>query len=105
MKAEIFNRGPIACGIMVVPETDFETYNGGVYAKSYDDISVNHVISLAGWGVANDGTEYWIGRNSWGEAWGENGWFKIVTSAYKNGNGDKYNLGIEQDCAYAVPKE
>ena len=88
---------------MVVP--NFETYNGGVYAKSYDDISVNHVISLAGWGVANDGTEYWIGRNSWGEAWGENGWFKIVTSAYKNGNGDKYNLGIEQDCAYAVPKE
>ena len=31
---------------------------------------------------------------------GESGWFKIVTSLYKNGEGDKYNLGIEENCAY-----
>ena len=31
---------------------------------------------------------------------GENGWAQIVTSMYKGGEGDHYNLGIERDCHY-----
>lgn len=33
---------------------------------------------------------------------GEQGFFKIVTSKFKNG-GNTYNLGIETDCAYGDP--
>ena len=39
---------------------------------------------------------------SWGQPWGEQGFFRIVTSAYKN-SGNHYNLAIEDDCAYADP--
>ncbi|VDM40962.1 unnamed protein product [Toxocara canis] len=34
---------------------------------------------------------------------GEKGWFRIVTSTFRGGTGNDYNMGIESDCYFADP--
>lgn len=42
---------------------------GGVYAEHVENPEPNHVISVVGWGM-EDGTEFWVVRNSVGGAGG-----------------------------------
>ena len=72
MQKEIYNRGPVACGIDAAP---IEKYTGGI-AKGFS-ILTDHVISVVGWGTDPKEGLYWIVRNSWGEYWGENGYVRV----------------------------
>ena len=39
---------------------------------------IDHAINIVGWGTDFlSGIEYWIVSNSWGAAWGENGFFRL----------------------------
>jgi len=87
MKKEIFNRGPINCGIDATKLLNFEH---GIIAETGDGI--DHVISVVGWGKEND-QKYWWVRNSWGEYWGEMGYVRVAEGA----------LAVEDQCAWAVP--
>lgn len=73
-----------------------ENYTSGIFEDTTGDLDVTHEISIVGFGEEN-GTPYWLVRNSWGTHWGLEGFMKIVRG--------KNNMAIESDCAWAVPRD
>jgi C1A family cysteine protease len=60
-------------------------WRSGVYdSNDCDGQDPNHAVVLVGWGNQN-GVDYWIGRNSWGPLWGEEGYFLIQRGVNKCG--------------------
>ncbi|CAI2362067.1 unnamed protein product [Moneuplotes crassus] len=94
MKEELVNYGPIGCALEVTENLE-NNYDGGIYSEVNDSPSLNHEVSIVGYNVAEDGTEYWIIRNSWGTYWGDYGFFKIKMH--------EDNLGIETQCVAGYP--
>lgn len=74
-KREIYENGPITAIFDVYD--DFAYYKGGVYYKTSTKKIGIHSAVLVGWGVDKRRNEYWICKNSWGDHWGDHGFFKI----------------------------
>ena len=82
-------RGPITLALGVCKS--FFNYGGGIYLcdckKKYLGVQVIEAV-----GYANSPACHWIGKNSWGSKWGEQGFFKIacmdcsIDGEYPNGN-------------------
>ncbi len=95
MKQEIYENGPIACSVYAHSDA-FENYKDGVIQDPKVYNATTHVVAITGWGVADDGTKFWLGRNSFGSTWGRRGWFQLL-----RGNN---TLDIEEHtCAWAIP--
>lgn len=93
LKKEIFARGPVPCGVNA---NEIVNYKGGIIDMPDKSTLIDHIIAIVGWGYDEETeTEYWIVRNSWGQYWGEMGYFRI--KMYHN------ILGIENNCVWAVP--
>ena len=68
---------PVSVAFEVVK--GFRFYKSGVYtsdACGSTSMDVNHAVVAVGYGV-EDGVPYWLIKNSWGESWGDNGYFKM----------------------------
>jgi len=57
----------------------FQTYGGGVY----DDpacigMTVDHAVTLVGYGTDEKLGPYWLLKNTWSAAWGEKGYMRIA---------------------------
>eukprot|EP00770_Monocercomonoides_exilis_P000681 MONOS_672.1-p1 / transcript=MONOS_672.1 / gene=MONOS_672 / organism=Monocercomonoides_exilis_PA203 / gene_product=cathepsin B5 cysteine protease / transcript_product=cathepsin B5 cysteine protease / location=Mono_scaffold00011:115719-116537(+) / protein_length=272 / sequence_SO=supercontig / SO=protein_coding / is_pseudo=false len=75
MQQEIYENGPIESGFLVYE--DLKHYKSGIYKHTTGKFLGAHAVMVMGWGVEN-GTPYWIVQNSWGEYWGERGFFRII---------------------------
>ena len=73
IKNAIMEYGPLGTAMLVYQ--DFMSYRGGVYRHTSGRAVGYHGISIFGW---DDNQNCWIGKNSWGKGWGEDGWFKIA---------------------------
>lgn len=66
-------RGPLLSTMILF--ADLEFYGSGTYRHVTGDKLGSHAIVLIGW---NDASQAWIARNSWGEDWGEGGYFQVA---------------------------
>lgn len=80
---DVFLKGPVSIGFKVYQSFyDYFAQNPkGVYSnlvRPQNDRPIGgHAVDIVGWGMDSNGTFYWIMRNSWGIAWGDQGYFKI----------------------------
>jgi len=82
---------PVSVAIQA-DQFSFRFYQSGVLTGECGT-DLDHGVLAAGYGTEN-GTDYWLVKNSWGPGWGEEGYIKIE-------RGSSNKCGIE--CAASYP--
>ena len=90
---EAVSKQPVAIGINA--NKVFQLYASGIitakdcgpapHTRDSDIMAINHAVVVTGWGeewVKGRLIKYWILKNSFGEGWGENGYFKLERPAH-----------------------
>jgi C1A family cysteine protease len=77
----LFHVGPLNVAV-AASSRDFKFYKSGILDKC--GIELDHAVLVVGYGVEN-GKEYFIIKNSWGETFGENGYIRISRNRHMGG--------------------
>nr|BAN41758.1 cysteine proteinase 1 precursor, putative [Entamoeba invadens] len=56
---------------------NFQLYTKGIYKDRCKTDNPTHTVHVIGYGVDEEGIQYFIAKNSYGKTWGENGYFRI----------------------------
>lgn len=103
MQHEISTNGPIICGIDYYAGVPWAmegvapgTGNAVVHAPVLNAPAATggHAVTIVGYGTSSAGTKYWLFANSWGSAWGNKGYSKIIRGVNA--------WGIEDMCVSAT---
>lgn len=58
----------------------FQSYSSGVLDAETCGTNLDHGVLVVGYGTDENGKDYWLVKNSWSAAWGEDGYVKIARS-------------------------
>lgn len=79
---------------VAVDAHNFQFYKSGVMTGDSCGTSLNHAVTAVGYGTAEDGSQYWLLKNQWGQNWGEGGYMRL-----ERGTGA---CGVAQQASYPV---
>ncbi|XP_052866048.1 cathepsin B-like [Anopheles cruzii] len=92
IRYEIMTNGPVEAGFDVYE--DVFLYKSGVYRHVFGKQVGKHAVRIIGWG-REGGLPYWLISNSYGEDWGNHGYFKMLRGTN--------HLGIESKVITGLP--
>ncbi|KAL4599377.1 hypothetical protein ACB092_11G122500 [Castanea dentata] len=62
--------------LLQVANHPVSSYSSGVFTGECGT-NLDHAVTIIGYGMTDDGTKYWLIKNSWGTTWGESGYMRI----------------------------
>lgn len=96
IRDNIYKWGPVCSGIEIYPDFYSFDFKNNVYKWNRSGESIGgHAVVIVGWGVDKKYGSYWIVKNSWGQKWGDNGYFRISRGTNE--------CGIEENIIAPIP--